>query len=88
MRQLRRDLERYLARYDEAEVVLCQALEIRRQVYGSMHPRVAVLISRLATVERLRGRPEQALPLYRQAQDIRQRVFDPGHPEIGSSRIV
>ena len=65
--------------------MLRQALEIRRTAYGSSHPRVAVVISRLATVERLRGRPEQALPLYRQAHEIRRRVFAPGHPEIGNS---
>jgi len=67
-------------RYEQAERLYQQALEIRRQVLGEQHPDFASSLNNLAALYGSTGRSEQAEPLYQQALEVSRQVLGPNHP--------
>ena len=67
-------------RYEQAEPLYQQALEIRRQVLGEQHPDFAPSLGNLAGLYSETGRSEQAEPLYQQALEVFRQVLGPNHP--------
>src|SRR5207244_912619 len=59
---------------DEAdpEALLRQHLEVTTRVFGPYHPHVALSLTNLATLHRIKGNPVAAEPLYRRALEIRR----------------
>ena len=72
-------------RYEQAEPLYQQALEIRRQVLGEQHPDFASSLNNLAGLYDSTGRYEQAEPLYQQALEIRRQVLGEQHPDFANS---
>ena len=72
-------------RYEEGESLLKQALAIREQLFGAIHPDVAQSMQVLAFLYRLRGQFEQAEPLFRQAIAIRKQTLGPEHLDLAES---
>lgn len=68
--------------YEEAASLLRQALTLRVQLFGTIHPDVAQSTHQLASLSWLRGQFEQAEPLFRQAIAIRQQTLGPEHPAV------
>ena len=71
-------------RYEEAEPLYQQALEVYRKLLGNEHPDVATSLDNLAGLYSLQGRYEEAEPLYRQALDMRKRLGDE-HLDVATS---
>ena len=57
-------------RYDEAEPLFRQALEIDRKTLGERHPLYATRLNNLASLLKDTGRHEEAESFYRQALEI------------------
>ncbi len=78
-------------RFDEAEDVLRQAVEISRK-FGEKHPTYADTIVSLATLFRVRGQTERAEPLLRKALKIYDQAGDPKSvtvlAELGACALV
>ncbi|MEH2458045.1 tetratricopeptide repeat protein, partial [Nostoc sp.] len=66
-------------RYDQAEPLFLQALELRKRLLGDAHPSVATSLNDLALLYNSQGRYDQAEPLFLQALEIRQQVFGINH---------
>ena len=74
-----------LGRYDEADRLLWEALEISQRVLGEEHPDTAVSYNNVAYNLNAQGRYEEAEPLYRKGLEIRQRVLGEEHPSTAAS---
>jgi serine/threonine protein kinase/tetratricopeptide (TPR) repeat protein len=68
------------AHYAEAEKEHQQALEIDRQLYGSLHPRLAYELVDLGEIQHDLGNDAAAEKLYRQALDINKAWYGEKHP--------
>ena len=68
-------------RYKEAEPLLKESLRMRKELYGSEHPSVALILSNLAYLYRRAGRLSEAEPLFRQALGM-FRKFLGDHPDV------
>jgi tetratricopeptide (TPR) repeat protein len=66
-------------RYEEAEGLYRQALEITRATLGEGHPAYATRLGNLAVVVEAQGRYEEAEGLYRQALEIDRATVGDGH---------
>ena len=67
-------------RYEEAESLYLEALEIRKRLLGQEHPYVAESMNNLAFIYKSQGRYEEAEPLYQQALAIADRELGAEHP--------
>ena len=67
-------------RYEKAEPLYRQALEIVRETLGERHPTYAAGLNNLAGLLRTTGRSEEAEPLYRQALEIDRETLGERHP--------
>jgi tetratricopeptide (TPR) repeat protein len=67
-------LLRAQGKYDEAEPLCRQSLEILRKVLGEEHPNFAGSLNNLAAVLRAQGKYDEAEPLYRQSLAIWRKV--------------
>jgi tetratricopeptide (TPR) repeat protein len=67
-------LEYTQGRYDEAQSLYQQSLEIRRKVLGEDHPDVATSLSKLAALFKAQGKFDKAELLYRQSLTINYKV--------------
>ena len=67
-------------RYEDAEPLYLQALEMTRKLLGQEHPYVASSLNNLAGLYKSQGRYEDAEPLYLQALEIAQAVLGENHP--------
>ncbi len=67
-------------RYDEAEPLYRQALEISRANRGETHPAYAASLNNLAILLKATGRYDEAEPLYRQALEITRATRGETHP--------
>jgi eukaryotic-like serine/threonine-protein kinase len=76
---------RKLGLYDSALPLAEEALRVRREVYGGLHPEVAESLSHLAEVYHARGDFKAAEPLYREALDMRRRLFGGEHADVAAS---
>jgi len=68
------------ARYNEAEPLYEQGLQIRRKVLGEEHPNTATSLNNLAGLYESQGRYAEAEPLLRQAVRICEQRLGPKHP--------
>lgn len=73
------DSYRTAGRFDEAEPIFRQALEIFRNRLGTENPIYAVCVNNLANLLRKTGRFEMAEPLYREAMEITRKSFGVDH---------
>jgi eukaryotic-like serine/threonine-protein kinase len=72
-----------LGHYDEAEISLQRALELRRVQLGEDSPEVARVLTNLGNLARNRRAYADALALHRAALAIDQRALGDEHPVIG-----
>jgi tetratricopeptide (TPR) repeat protein len=79
------DMLRKLARYEQAEPLLCRALDINEQSHGPNHPLVAIALGNLALLVKETNRLAEAEPLMRRALDINERSHGPDHPEVAAA---
>ena len=72
-------------RYREAIRPAEQALAIREQALGPMHPDTATSLNNLAELYRITGSDEKAEPLLHRALAIREQALGPMHPDTAGS---
>ncbi len=69
-----------IGRYDEAEPLYREALEITRETLGARHPEYAGSLNNLAGLLEATGRYAEAEPLYREALEITRETLGDRHP--------
>ena len=74
-----------MERYEEAEPLYREALEIGRETLGERHPDYAIRLNNLAGLLEATGRYEEAEPLYREALEVFEAALGAEHP---STQIV
>ena len=67
-------------KYEEAEPLYLQALELTRKLLGEEHPNVASSLNNLAGLYMSQGRYEEAEPLYLQALELLRKLLGKEHP--------
>jgi tetratricopeptide (TPR) repeat protein len=72
-------------KYSEAEPLLLDALEMRKQLFTGDHPDVASSLNNLALLYHNQGRYSEAEPLYLEALEMRKRLFIGDHSDVASS---
>jgi tetratricopeptide (TPR) repeat protein len=72
-------------KYSEAEPLLLDALEMRKQLFTGDHPDVATSLNNLAFLYNNQGRYSEAEPLYLDALEMRRRLFTGDHPDVATS---
>ena len=72
-------------RYEKAEPLYLQALELRKSLLGDRHPDVASSLNSLASLYQSQGRYEKAEPLHLQALELRKSLLSDRHPDVASS---
>ena len=72
-------------RYDQAEPLFLQALELSKRLLGEDHPQVASNLNNLAGLYDSQGRYDQAEPLYLQALELSKRLLGEDHPQVAFS---
>jgi Flp pilus assembly protein TadD len=72
-------------RYNDAEPLYLQSLDIRKRQLGNDHPDVATILNNLAGLYESQGRYNDAEPLYLQSLDIRKRQLSNDHPDVATS---
>ena len=75
----------FQGRYEQAEPLFVQALELRQRLLGENHPHVATSLNNLAGLYCFQGRYEQAEPLYEQALELHKRLLGEDHPDVAQS---
>jgi tetratricopeptide (TPR) repeat protein len=68
-------------RYDEAEPLYQQALELRRELLGDRHPDVAGSLFNLGGLRYNQGRYPEALDLFLEAEAIYLTTLGADHPD-------
>ncbi|HEU5376732.1 MAG TPA: tetratricopeptide repeat protein [Ktedonobacteraceae bacterium] len=71
-------------RYTEAERLFQQALDIRKRIFGDIHPEVATLLNNLALLHDERGFYTRAEHLYQQAQEIWEKALGSNDPHVAT----
>jgi len=69
-----------------AELLLVQALEMRKRLFGPEHPAVATSLNNLAELYKSQGKYEKAEPLLVQALTILENSLGPEHPNTITAR--
>ena len=72
-------------RYEEADPLYLQALELRRRLLGNNHPDVAYSLRSLADLYNSQGRYEEAEPFYLKALELFKRLLGENHPDVATS---
>jgi len=72
-------------RYEAAEPLFLQALELWRSLLGEQHPAVATSLDDLAMLYRLQGHYEEAEPLNLQALELRRSLLGEQHFAVAGS---
>ena len=67
-------------RYDEAEPLFRQALEIAEKTIGTAHPNYAIHLTNVAGLLQDMGRHDEAGSLYLEALEILRAKLGPDHP--------
>ena len=73
-----------MGRYEEAEQLYRQAIEIGKATIREVHPDYATGLNNLAGLLKDMGRYEEAEPLYRQAIEIDKATIGEAHPEYAT----
>ena len=71
-------------RYEEAEPLCLQSLELRRSLLGETHPDVATSLNNLALLYGSQGRYEEAEPLHLQALELFRSLLGETHPDVAT----
>jgi tetratricopeptide (TPR) repeat protein len=74
-----------LGKYQEAENMHRQALELREKALGKEHPDTLMSMNNLAAVLRQQGKYEEAEQMHRQTLGLRERVLGKEHPNTLTS---
>ncbi|NEO21534.1 CHAT domain-containing protein, partial [Moorena sp. SIO4A5] len=72
-------------RYQEAEPLLQQTLELTKRLLGEEHPQVALSLNNLALLYLNQGRDQEAEPLFQQALELNKRLLGEEHPQVALS---
>lgn len=72
-------------RYDQAEPLFREALQITRDTLGARHPTTANRLNNLAALLNATGRYDEAEPLYREALEITRDALGPNHPTTATN---
>jgi len=72
-------------RYEQAEPLYLQALELSQRLLGEDHPNVATSLNNLAGLYKSQGRYNEAEPLYLQALELRKHLLGEDHPNVATS---
>ncbi|MBD2442030.1 tetratricopeptide repeat protein [Dolichospermum sp. FACHB-1091] len=72
-------------RYNDAEPLYLQSLDIRKHQLGNDHLDVAQSLNNLAVLYESQGRYNDAEPLYLQSLDIRKHQLGNDHPDVAQS---
>ena len=72
-------------RYNQAELLLRQALDLMKHLMGEEHPAVATNLDNLATLYYSQGRYSETESLYQQALDLRRHLLGEEHPDVAVS---
>ena len=79
---------RYLskrAQYNEAELLIGQALDLRESLPQHENPDIATSLTDLARVYRGQGHNNKAEPLYKKALELRKQQLGEDHPKVATS---
>jgi tetratricopeptide (TPR) repeat protein len=74
-------------KYAEAQRLARESLSIREQVYGSEHPRVALVLNILAAALLEYGSYSEAKPLLNRALEINEKALGAEHPNVGANLL-
>ncbi|MDB9520783.1 tetratricopeptide repeat protein [Dolichospermum circinale CS-1225] len=72
-------------RYNDAEPLYLQSLDICKRQLGDDHPHVALSLNNLAVLYESQGRYNDVEPLYLQSLDILKRQLGNDHPDVAQS---
>jgi tetratricopeptide (TPR) repeat protein len=72
-------------RYNDAEPLFLQSLDISKRQLGNDHPHVAQSLNNLALLYYSQGRYNDAEPLFLQSLDISKRQLGNDHPHVAQS---
>ncbi len=75
-------------KYEQAEPLFQQALELRKQLLGEDHPEYATSLNNLANLYSNQGKYEQAEPLYIQALKLKKQLLAENHPDGSADRTI
>ncbi len=79
------NIYRRLGLWDDAELLLDEALELRRRELGPRHRAIAESLADLGNLHLEMGDHERAESLHRQALELRRRILDEHDPEVATS---
>ncbi|MEM6638641.1 MAG: serine/threonine-protein kinase [Pseudomonadota bacterium] len=68
-----------------AETAHREALVIKRELYGALHPSVATTLNNLAAVSRKLGKYDEAERLYYESLAMREKLYDADNMRIGTT---
>ena len=72
-------------KFDEAEPLFREALEVSRETLGSRHPNTLASVNNLGTLLKAKGDLTAAEPLYREALEVRRETLGNRHPNTLTS---
>jgi tetratricopeptide (TPR) repeat protein len=72
-------------KYEAAEPLYIEALEMRKELLGDRHPHVATSLVNLGTLYKSQGQYEAAEPLYLEALQMRKELLGDRHPDVALS---
>ena len=72
-------------RYQEAEPLYQQALQLYKRLLGEEHPSVGTSLNNLAGLYYIQDRYQEAEPLYQQALQLMKQVLGEEHPHVATS---
>ena len=75
----------FQGRYNDAEPLFLQSLDIYKRQLGNDHPDVALSLNNLALLYESQGRYNDAEPLFLQSLDIYKRQLGNDHPDVAQS---
>jgi tetratricopeptide (TPR) repeat protein len=75
-----------MGKYDEAEPLFLQALELYKRILGENHPHYATSLYCLAYLHDKQGKYNKAEPFYLQALNIYEQRLGSNHPNTCSCR--
>jgi serine/threonine-protein kinase len=79
------DSRKSQARYEEAEALYREAIDLDRREFGDRHPEVSTDRNNLATLLSATGREQEALELHRDLLAIRRETLPPDHPTTANT---
>ena len=73
------------ARYDEAEPLYREALNMKRKLLGAAHPELAAALTNLAFILQSRGDAAGAERAYREALGMNRKLLGESHPDVAKN---